>query len=107
MRAPAELLKGSSEVILLAVLKDEPLYGYEIAKRIREQSKEFFAFGEGTLYPLLHKMEEQKLLESYWKEIGGRRRKYYQVTKRGLSELAEKSSAWTQFSSAVNAVIKP
>lgn len=106
MRASAESLKGSSEVIVLSVLKEEPLYGYEIAKRIREQSKEFFAFGEGTLYPLLHKMEQQKLLESYWKEVGGRRRKYYHMTKRGKNVLAEKSSQWQQFSSAVNAVVK-
>lgn len=106
MKRNTELLKGSSEVIVLSALRDAPLYGYEIAKRIREQSREFFSFGEGTLYPLLHKMEEQKLLQSYWKEVGGRRRKYYEVTKHGKNIFAEKSTQWQQFASAVNAVVK-
>lgn len=100
-----ELLKGSLELIILAVLKDEAQYGYEIAKQIKQNSKEVFDLGEGTLYPLLHKLEKEKLLQAYWQEVGGRRRKYYGITKQGKKTLLEKKEEWQIFSSAVKAIV--
>lgn len=101
-----ELLKGSSDIIILAVLSDEPLYGYEIAKRIKSQSADVLAMGEGTLYPLLHRLEEARLLESFWKEAGGRKRKYYGLTAAGKKILSEKTAEWGQFTKAMNAIVR-
>ena len=84
-----ELLKGSTDMLVLSLIHDEPLYGYEISKRLRAASKTMFAFGEGTLYPMLHKLERERLCESYWQEHGGRRRKYYLITKKGKRMLEQ------------------
>lgn len=105
MKINKELLKGSSEVLVLSVLKAEDLYGYEISKRIQQLSQELFSMGEGTLYPILHKLEQGKLLQSYWQEIGGRKRKYYSLTTQGKKLLAEKTHEWASFSAAVKQVI--
>lgn len=105
MKINKELLKGSSEILILSILKDEPLYGYEITKRIRNLSDQIFSLGEGTLYPILHKLEKEQLLQSYWQEVGGRRRKYYALTRQGKKMSKEKTAEWKVFSDAVNAVI--
>lgn len=91
--------------MVLAVLREEDLYGYEIAKRIKEDSDELFMMGEGTLYPLLHKLAKQKLLTSYWEEVDGRRRKYYSLTKKGKKALTDKVEEWKHFSNAVDAIV--
>lgn len=105
MKVSKELIKGSSEVLILSALKEEPLYGYEISKRIKKQSKEVFTLGEGTMYPILHRLEKGGFLESYWQIVGGRRRKYYELTRSGKKRLEEKTGEWKTFSKAVNAVV--
>lgn len=100
-----ELLKGASELVVLKVLEHEALYGYEIAKRIKETSQNVFAMGEGMLYPMLHKLEKSKLLDSYWQEIGGRRRKYYAITAQGRAALEQKHKEWQAVSMAVDAIM--
>lgn len=101
-----ELLKGSSDIMILSVLAEAPLYGYEIAKQIKNLSSDVLAMGEGTLYPLLHRLEQAKLLESFWKEVGGRRRKYYSITVTGKKILQAKTAEWNSFAHALNAVVK-
>ncbi len=101
-----ELLKGSSEIIIMAVLASKPLYGYEIAKHIATLSDHVLEMGEGTLYPILHRLEQYKLLDSYWQEINGRRRKYYSLTAAGQTKLQEKTAEWRTFTRALTAVIK-
>lgn len=105
MKINKELVKGSSDVLILSVLKHNDLYGYKITRDIQALSNDIFTLGEGTLYPVLHKLEKQKLLTSYWQEVGGRRRKYYSITIAGKKMLQEKKKEWKVFSSAVNAVI--
>lgn len=105
MKVNKELLKGSLEILILSVLKDQPLYGYLIAKELKTKSQEIFSLGEGTLYPLLHKLEQAGWLEAYWQEVEGRRRKYYTLTGQGKKFLAQKSAEWTTFSQAVNQVL--
>lgn len=100
-----ELLKGSSDIMILKVLADGQLYGYEIAKRIKQLSDDVLSMGEGTLYPLLHRLEADHLLESFWQEVGGRKRKYYGLTKRGKKVLAEKTAEWSSFTKAIHSVI--
>jgi transcriptional regulator len=105
MKINKELLKGSSELLVLATIQKEPLYGYEIAKRIKTASDQLFTMGEGTLYPILHKLEQDGLLESFWEEFGGRNRKYYSITRTGKQLLKEKKQEWETFTQAIQAVI--
>lgn len=105
MKLNKELVKGSLEILILSVVKDKPRYGYDIVRQIKTRSKDVFALGEGTLYPLLHKLEGAGWLSSYWQEIESRRRKYYTITGKGKKFLAAKSAEWQTFSQAINQLL--
>lgn len=105
MKLNKELVKGSLEILILSVVKDTPRYGYDIVRQIKTRSKDVFALGEGTLYPLLHKLEGAGWLSSYWQEIEGRRRKYYTITGKGKKFLAAKSAEWKTYSQAINQLL--
>lgn len=105
MKVSKELMKGSSQLLVLKVISDEPLYGYQIAKNIKQLSEDVFSMGEGTLYPVLHKLEQLGLVDAYWQEVDGRRRKYYAITHKGKTALEEKTAEWNTFSKAVNAIV--
>ena len=98
-----EMMKGSIDILLLSLIEKEDLYGYEIAKRVKEKSNDLYSMGEGTLYPALQRLEKRKLTKSYWgdSESGGRR-KYYSITKEGGKELSVKLNEWD----ALNNLIK-
>lgn len=100
-----ELLKGSVAILVLSVLREEPRYGYQIARELKQRSRDVFTLGEGTLYPLLHKLQQEGMLESYWKEVDGRRRKYYAITGQGRQALTAKAAEWRMFSQAMNHVM--
>lgn len=105
MKISKELIKGSTSLLVLSVLKENDLYGYKIIKEIEKQSENVFVLKEGTLYPILHALEEENFLESYWEENEGRKRKYYHITKKGLKCLKEKRQEWQVFSTSVNKVL--
>ena len=73
----SRLLWGTVEMLILEVVAQAPTYGYEIAQTVGEHSRGYFDLKEGSLYPALHRLEQQKLLTSFWDEVEGRRRKYY------------------------------
>lgn len=103
MKIDKELLKGSTTIIVLGLLKDKSMYGYEMIKAIEEKSKGIFAFKEGTLYPILHALESNGYVEAYWKESNeGRKRKYYRITKVGSKHLEEKKKEWETYKDAVD-----
>lgn len=105
MRYSKELLKGSTHLLILSILKKEDLYGYRIIRELELASENAFEMTEGTLYPILHALEKEGALESYWNEIDGRSRKYYHITKKGLKMLAEKKEEWESFSHSVTKVL--
>ncbi len=105
MNISKELVKGSTSMLVLSVLKEEDLYGYKIIKKIESLSEDVFVLKEGTLYPILHALEKEKFLESYWDENGGRKRKFYHITKKGLNMLKDKAKEWQTFSVSVNKVL--
>lgn len=96
MEIDKELLKGYIEIILLSLLQIEPLYGYELVKRIRNISENTFEIKEATLYLALKRLEKNGLSISYWddSESGGGRRKYYRITEKGLLRFREKKTEW-------------
>ena len=88
-----ELLKGNTETLLLSLLSDEAMYGYQIVKEIRERSDGYFRFKEGTLYPALHRLEASGLIEGQWKETStGAPRRYYHMTSKGRKTLDERTA---------------
>lgn len=101
-----ELLKGTTEVMILKMLDREPMYGYGMIKNFEILSKGTFKFKEGTLYPLLHNLEKKEFIESYWDSLEGRRRKYYRITDKGRKNLTEKKNEWESFSSTINTILE-
>lgn len=94
-----DLRKGSARVLILAMLAEKPMYGYQIAKELKRRSKGYFAFKEGTLYPALHGLEKEGLLTSQWEVVDkGPSRKYYHLTQEGRKVLAAGTKEWATFS---------
>src|SRR2546422_2416933 len=91
----AELKKGSIQLCLLALLAKEEKYGFQILRELRDRSNGFFDLKEGTLYPALRRLEEREFVESRWQEPeSGMPRKYYRLTDRGRTALAEALAIW-------------
>ena len=102
----AELLKGNTETLLLVLMEAEPMYGYQLAKEINQRSSGYFAFKEGTMYPALHRLERDKLVEGTWQDTpNGVRRRYYRITAQGSQALADRLREWQRFSRAMNSVM--
>ena len=107
MSIDKSLLSGSTELLVLRLLEEEDLYGYQMIDRLRERSDDTFAFKAGTLYPLLHTLETQGAVQSYvCASADNRARKYYHLTEEGRTRLAEKTEEWHRFTGAVNHVLK-
>ncbi len=106
MNIDRSLLAGSTGLLILRLLEEEDLYGYQMIERLRERSDDTFSLKAGTLYPLLHTLETQALVQSYEQAADGRTRKYYHLTKAGRARLAEKTEEWRAFSGAVERVLK-
>lgn len=105
MKISKELIKGSTSILVMSVLKKNDLYGYKIIKEIELRSESVFELKEGTLYPILHALEKEGFLESYWDDTEGRKRKYYHLTRKGHKQLEEKQSEWKVFSTSVDKVL--
>jgi PadR family transcriptional regulator PadR len=98
-RIRGQLLKGTTTLLVLTVLREGELYGYEIAQRIRDRSGGAFAPSEGALYPALHALEADGALEASWRESDrGPRRRYYKITNYGLGMLDAHAEEWATFS---------
>lgn len=107
MAEKLELMKGSSESLLLSLLVQQPMYGYQIVKELGKRSQGYFKFKEGTLYPALHRLEKAGLVVGKWEMLpSGRQRRYYYITDKGQRLLAVKKSQWHEFSMAMNLVIQ-
>lgn len=108
MNIKKELTKGSSALLVLSVLENEEMYGYQIIKEIEKRSEDVFSFKEGTLYPILHAFEKDNYVESYWlQSVQGRQRKYYKITDKGRKILVKSREEWESYTTAVKKVIKP
>jgi len=101
----AETLKGHLDALVLAVLAGEPLHGYAVIEALRRRSDGAFELAEGTLYPVLHRLEADGLLASSWSEAAGRRRRVYRLTRNGRRALARRREEWSSFVRAVDSVL--
>ena len=98
-------LNGVPELLILQLLAERPMYGYELVKTIQTRSREVFTFGEGCIYPILHHLEQTGLLVSERREVSGRSRNYYQLTARGRRRLSELTESWSQVAAGVAAIL--
>ena len=99
-------LRGTLPTLILEALEDKPDHGYSISQRIKERSRGVLDFKEGTLYPALHKLELEELVESYESVEKGRTRRYYRITKQGRGVLAKDRAEWCKVSRAVTLILK-
>ncbi len=101
------LLAGSTGMLVLKLLEDGDLYGYQMIEELRRRSDRTFELKAGTLYPLLHTLEQKGFVEAYQREEDAvRPRRYYRLTKSGRSQLAERETEWRTFTGAVERVLK-
>ena len=103
------VLRGSADGLLLFLINEnEQTYGYQIIKEIEMRSRGYLTFKEGTIYPALHKLENQGLIHGEWSELpNGQQRRCYRITEKGRKELEERIRAWEGFQNAVNLIYKP
>jgi PadR family transcriptional regulator, regulatory protein PadR len=100
-----EPVRGHLDSLLLAVLAAGPAHGYAVIEELKRRSGGVLSFPEGTVYPALHRLEEERLLASSWVDGSPRPRRVYRLTRRGRRELADRRSEWTTFARAVEAVL--
>ncbi len=106
MAIDRSLLTGSTTMLILKLLDERNMYGYQMIEELRKKSNNAFELKAGTLYPLLHTLEQKNMLTSYEETADNARvRKYYSITKLGRKQLKEKKEEWKAYTSAVNGVL--
>jgi PadR family transcriptional regulator PadR len=107
MPKPSDLLQGTLDLLILKSLAREPLHGWGIAKRILSLSDDVLSVQQGSLYPALHRLEQQGWIEAEWRDTGlGPRAKFYTLTKDGKKQLGKELETWNRLSTAVGLVLK-
>ncbi|MBI5095593.1 MAG: helix-turn-helix transcriptional regulator [Candidatus Hydrogenedentes bacterium] len=98
MKFNKELVGASTGVLVLSVLAREASYGYQIIKRLNDEAEGLFTWQEGTVYPVLHKLEKEKLVRAQWQQADtGRKRRYYYITAKGRDALTQGSQQWSDY----------
>jgi transcriptional regulator len=107
MPKPSDLLQGTLDLLILKTLAREPLHGWGVAKRIQQLSDEVLSVQQGSLYPALHRLEQQGWISAEWKDSDfGRSAKFYALTREGKQQLARELENWTRLSSAVGLLLR-
>jgi PadR family transcriptional regulator PadR len=106
-RGNSGFMAGVPELLILKLLQDREMYGYEIVQAIARQTLAAVAPGEGVIYPLLHALEKDGDLKAQSRSVNGRTRIYYTLTSKGVRRLFELTDAWTRLTRAVQLVLRP
>src|SRR5512147_1391935 len=107
MSRPSDLVQGTLDLLLLKILALEPLHGWAIGQRLKQMSGDVLQVSDGSLYPALHKLEQEAWITAEWKTSDyGRRAKYYSLTSLGRRRLEKETDNWGRLSSAIARVIK-
>lgn len=107
-RLRKQTLDGNIETLILASLEAGPSYGYQIGRELNEKAGDLLQLGEGTIYPVLHRLEERELIAATWRKGDtGRQRKYYRLTPKGRRALAGNREQWAGLVQVMQAVLDP
>jgi PadR family transcriptional regulator, regulatory protein PadR len=107
MSKPSDLVQGTLDLLILKILALEPLHGWAIGIRLRQVSGDVLQVSDGSLYPALHKLEQEGWITAEWKTSDlGRRAKFYTLTRPGRKQLERERANWQRLSSAISAVIR-
>jgi PadR family transcriptional regulator len=107
MAKPTDLVQGTLDLLILKTISIEPKHGWAIAKRIQQVSRDALQIQQGSLYPALHRLEQQAWIEAEWKPTEtGRMAKFYSLTKAGRGQLEKELANWTRLSEAINIVVQ-
>ena len=106
MAIEKSLVSGSMTMLILKLLSEKDMYGYEMIDQLRQKSDNVFELKVGTLYPLLHSLEKSGCLTSYEGETAGKKRIYYRITPEGRKQLKKKTEEWSEYASAVMHVME-
>src|SRR5579862_8821735 len=106
MGRPNDLVQGTLDLLILKTISLEPMHGWAIARRIQQVSGEVLQVQQGSLYPALHRLEQQAWIEAEWKESEtGRQAKFYSLTSAGCAQLEKETANWSRLSTAINLVV--
>ena len=107
MPKPSDLLQGTLDLLILKIIAREPFHGWAIAKRIQSLSGDVLSVGQGSLYPALHRLEQQGWISAEWKDSDlGRSAKFYTLTREGKKQLERELKSWDRLSGAVQLLIE-
>ena len=107
MSKPTDLVQGTLDLLLLKILALQPLHGWAISRRLKSISGDVLQVSEGSLYPALHKLEQEGWITAEWKQTeNNRRAKFYSLTRPGRKQLESEAASWKLLSSAISAVIR-
>jgi transcriptional regulator len=108
MGKPTDLVQGTLDLLILKTIAVEPKHGWAIAKRIQQISSDVLQVQQGSLYPALHRLEQQGWIKAHWADTDtGRKAKFYSLTRAGRTQLDREVEQWDRLSAAVNAVVHP
>ncbi len=106
MGKPNDLVQGTLDLLILKTLLPEAMHGWAIAKRIQQMSNEVLQVQQGSLYPALHRLEQQAWIKSKWAESEtGRQARFYSLTAAGRSQLEKETANWNRLSEAINLIV--
>jgi PadR family transcriptional regulator, regulatory protein PadR len=107
MSKPSDLVQGTLDMLLLKILALEPLNGFAVSQRLKQVSGEVLQVSDGSLYPALHKLEQEGWIKAEWRTSeNGRRAKYYSLTRLGQKQLQKEAENWDRLSGAISRIIK-
>jgi PadR family transcriptional regulator, regulatory protein PadR len=107
MARPTDLVQGTLDLLILKTISLEPKHGWAIAKRIQQVSRETLQIQQGSLYPALHRLEQQSWIKSEWRPTEtGRMAKFYSLTRPGHRQLEKELASWTRLSAAIDLVVQ-
>jgi transcriptional regulator len=107
MSKPSDLVQGTLDLLILKILALQPLHGWAIGQRLKQVSRDVLQVSDGSLYPALHKLEQEGWITAEWKPTDNNRRaKFYSLTRPGRRQLEKETANWNRLSSAVTQVIR-
>jgi PadR family transcriptional regulator PadR len=107
MSKPTDLVQGTLDLLILRIVAFEPMHGWAIAQRIKLMSNDVLQVGQGSLYPALHKLEQQGWITAEWGESNNNRRaKYYRLTPHGRRALRQEAAQWERLSAAISSIVR-